>query len=209
MSEMNEKNIWVWVGGVVVVVVLLLLGYWFWGGSGSQVATNTDYGTASTTGDALEGPGAPVVLVVPEPTGVANATVAGIISSLSNESRFAGLLASTGVVGSVAGKGPYTVFVPTNAAFGLLPPGSLNLNVAGLKRLVQYHIVSGKKIDVNIQQSGTITALSKDMLNFSVLAGDKSARINSSVALRAYKASNGIVYVVSAVLLPPYDAQQQ
>jgi len=202
---MNEKNKWGWIIGAVVVIVLLLVGFWLWGNSNSSEVENTPgYGAASTTGDALQGVGAPVPPVAEETR--TSSTVQGIIASLSNESRFAGLLSSTGVAGLVGGKGPYTIFVPTNAAFGLLPAGSLNLSSAGLKRLIEYHIVSGKTIDVNAQTSASITALSGDALNFSVLAGDKSARINSSVALRAYKASNGIVYVVSEVLLPPYDA---
>ena len=205
---MNEQNKWVWIGGVVVVIGILLLGFWLWGNSGTQVASNVDYGTASTTGDVLEGPGAPVVPVTPAPAGTTNSSVVSIVASLSNESRIAGLLSSTGVSSLVSGKGPYTIFVPTNAAFGLLPSGSLNLSATQLKRLVEYHIISGKTIDVNVQKSGMLQALSKDMLNFSVLAGDKSARINSSVALRAYKANNGIVYVISEVLLPPFDALQ-
>ena len=100
------------------------------------------------------------------------------------------------------------MFVPTNTSFSLLPPGALNLTTAQLKRLVEYHVISGKQIDVNLQVAGTATALSKDMLNFSVLVSDKSARINSSVALRAYKASNGIVYIVNGVLLPPLNPGQ-
>ena len=81
------------------------------------------------------------------------------------------------------------------------------MDAAGLKRLVEYHIVSGKSIDVNVQTSGTTQALSKDTLNFSVREGDKSARINSSVALQAYKASNGIVYLIDQVLIPPVQTQ--
>jgi transforming growth factor-beta-induced protein len=134
-------------------------------------------------------------------------TVMGIIASLSGESRFAGLLANTGVSSLVMGKGPYTVFVPTDASFGQLPAGTINnLDAAQLKRLVEYHIVSGKAIDVNAQVAGTVPALSKDLLNFSKNTGDASARVNSSVVIHAYKASNGIVYVIGTVLLPPLAA---
>jgi uncharacterized surface protein with fasciclin (FAS1) repeats len=205
---MNSRNNWIWILGVLVVIVVLL-GFWWLHGSQGDMTGNVNYGTGSSTPDALLSSAGlpPVSPVVAESR--PSSTVNAIVASLSGESRFAGLLSSTGVSSLITGKGPYTVFVPTNAAFSLLPPGALNLSATGLKRLVEYHIVSGKKINVNIQTSGTIQALSKDMLNFSVLTGDKSARINSSVALHEYVASNGVVYVISEVLLPPYDALQQ
>lgn len=202
-SYMNNNKTWVW---VAVAAGVIIVGFWWWNMARQQADVPTDVGyaspTASTT-DALVSPAQPVVAEVRT-----SSTVAGIIASLSGESRFAALLSTTGVSASLTGKGPYTVFVPTDASFAQLPTGTINnLNSAQLKRLVQYHIVSGKAIDVNIQKAGNIQALSKDMLNFSVLATDKSARVNSSVAIHAYKASNGIVYVIGSVLLPPLPPQ--
>ena len=90
----------------------------------------------------------------------------------------------------------------------MLPTGTINdLDGAQLKRLVEYHIISGKEIDVNAETAGTVMALSKDLLNFSKNPGDVSARVNSSVVLHAYKTSNGVVYIIGTVLLPPLPAQ--
>jgi uncharacterized surface protein with fasciclin (FAS1) repeats len=198
---MNDKTrVWVW-GAVAVLVVLFGLWWWYAASTnGSASLGPAGYGApAASSTSALEGPTANVVA-----ENRSSSTVAGIISSLSAESRFAGMLTSTGVAASISGKGPYTVFVPTDASFGTLPTGTINnLSAAQLKRLVQYHIISGKKIDVNAQVAGTVQALSKDMLNFSKNTNDVSARVNSSVVIHAYKASNGIVYVISQVLLPP------
>jgi uncharacterized surface protein with fasciclin (FAS1) repeats len=199
---MNKKN-GAWVLGVVVILVLLI-GAWMWGRSHGGLALQpAGYGApAASSTDALN-PTGPVAS-----ENRSSSTVMGIVSSLQGESRFAGLLANTGVSAQITGKGPYTIFVPTDASFGTLPAGTLNnMTSAQLKRLVQYHVVSGRAVDVNAQVAGTIQALSKDMLNFSKQTGDKSARVNSSVAIRAYKASNGIVYVISAVLLPPLPAR--
>jgi len=176
---------------------------WYLGSNATQI-NPVGYGkpATSTTG-ALAGPTAPIV-----PENRSSSTVAGVLESLQNDSRFSGLLSTTGVSATLTGKGPYTVFVPTDGSFGRLPTGTVNnLSATELKRLVQYHIISGKMIDVNAQVAGTVPALSKDALNFSYEIDDKSARVNSAKIVAAYKASNGIVYVVDTVLLPPLPPQ--
>lgn len=194
----NTTRTWVW-GAVVVLAVVV--GVWVWSQAQDQNKLNpVGYGapSASSTG-ALQGPTSPIV-VEDRPS----SNVAGIVQGLANGSRFSGLLANTGVSATLTGKGPYTVFVPTDGSFGRLPAGTVNnLSAAELKRLVQYHIISGKMIDVNAQVAGTVQALSKDALNFSYEPDDKSARVNSAKIVAAYKTSNGIVYVIDTVLLPP------
>ena len=193
----NNTRVWVW-GAVVVLVVAF--GVWWWYSSNPQAFMQPlGYGAPSASStDALTPTGA----VTPENRNTA--TVGSVVASLGGESRFAGLLASTGVAATLTGKGPYTIFIPTDASFGLLPTGTINnLNATQLKRVVQYDVISGQTIDVNAQVAGTVPALSKDMLNFSKNVNDVSARVNSSAIIRAYRTSNGIVYVVNQVLLPP------
>ncbi len=197
----HTTRTWVW-GAVAVLAVLV--GVWVWYQGTSNQLNPVGYGapSASSTG-ALQGPTSPVVAENRTST-----SVVGIIQSLQNESRFSGLLANTGVSSTLTGKGPYTVFVPTDASFGRLPAGTINnLSAAELKRLVQYHVISGKMIDVNAQVAGTVPALSKDPLNFSYEPDDKSARVNSGTILAAYKGSNGVVYIINSVLLPPLPPQ--
>lgn len=197
----NNNRVWIW--GGVVVLVLVFGAWWLYSAQSPSGMQSADYGepSASST-DAL----GPTGTVAAEDRTSSN--VGSVVASLGGESRFAGLLVSTGVSAQLTGKGPYTIFVPTDASFGLLPTGTINnLNAAQLKRLVQYHIVSGKMIDVNAQVAGTVPALSKDLLNFSKEPNDVSARVNSSAVIRAYRTSNGIVYVVNQVLLPPTSTQ--
>lgn len=197
---MNDKTrVWIW-GAVAVLVVAFGVWWYYQSMDPAGELGVAGYGVpAASSTSALEGPTA---MITPEVR--TTATVASVVATLGGESRFAGLLTSTGVAATLTGKGPYTIFVPTDASFGSLPTGTINnLNATQLKRLVQYHIVSGKMIDVNAQVAGTVPALSKDMLNFSKGVNDASARVNSSAVIRAYRTSNGVVYVVNQVLLPP------
>lgn len=201
---MNDKTrVWVW-GGVAVLLVAFAAWWYYQSKDPVGELATAGYGApAASSTNALEGPTA---MITPENRGTT--TVASVVATLGGESRFAGLLSSTGVAATLSGKGPYTIFVPTDASFGMLPAGTINnLNATELKRLVQYHIVSGKMIDVNAQVAGTVQALSKDMLNFSKGVNDVSARVNSSAVVRAYRTSNGVVYVVNQVLLPPTSTQ--
>ncbi len=76
------------------------------------------------------------------------------------------------------------------------------MTAAQKKRMVQYSVVSGRALNVNVQDSGSVKALSGDLLNFNV-GSTGLVQVNSSYALAAYKATNGIVYVINQPLLPP------
>jgi uncharacterized surface protein with fasciclin (FAS1) repeats len=192
-----KNSSWLWVLGAALLIVLIL-GWWWKAGSASPVAsTNATPATAATT----TAPSAPTASVALQ---VRTGNVVAVIDSIPDASRFAQMLGTSAIASQLTGKGPYTVFVPINEAYAHLPSGMLtDLSAAQLKRLMQYHVIAGKAIDVDAQSAGTVAALSGDMLNFSVRSGDQSARVNSSVALQSYKASNGIVYLVDQVLIPP------
>ncbi len=192
----DQTNIFGWVVGIIVVL-LIILGLW-WFVQGSPAGTS---GNATTTAEtSTNSTGTPVATATEVRTG---STVAAVVASLSNASTFASLYASTGVAASVTGKGPYTVFVPTNGAFANITKTISSMTAAQKKRLVQYHVVVGKMLDLDAVSSGTYTALSKDPLNFQVQPQTKLAYVNSGYAITQYKASNGIVYLISAVLVPP------
>lgn len=66
---------------------------------------------------------------------------------------------------------------------------------------MQYHVISGRAVDVDAQISGGIAALSGDALNFSNI--NNIPMVGSAIVIAEYKASNGIVYLVSGALVPP------
>jgi uncharacterized surface protein with fasciclin (FAS1) repeats len=136
-------------------------------------------------------------------------TVAAIVAGVSNGGTFNSLLSQTGLLSSIKGKGPYTVFVATNGAFDRVVPGTISsMTAAQLKRLVEYHIVSGKSLEVSANFSGEVTALSGDILNFQVNTTTHAVYVDSGYVLEAYKASNGMVYVINTVLLPPIKSTE-
>ncbi len=130
--------------------------------------------------------------------------VPSIALGLADATRFSALLQSTGVAAQLKGKGPYTIFVPTDRAMRQLPAGMLStMSATELKRFVQYHVVPTRSIDVNAVDTGFVQALSGDTLNLSVQAGDQSSRVNNSVVLEGYTTKNGMVYLINSALLPP------
>lgn len=196
-------NKWIW---AVVAVIVVVLGAWWYMSMHPAAPADSQYGSATTTPTgAVDSPNSAVVTE----NAKAGSTVADVVAGLSGASQYAGLMSSTGVGASLTGKGPYTVFVSTDAGFALLKPGTITgMTAAQKKRLVQYSVVSGKMLSISATDSGTITALSKDTLNFNV--NDSGlVQVNSSFAIRAIKASNGIVYIINQPLLPPVSATAQ
>ncbi len=199
------------IAAIVACFLVAAFGYWLYAshsplGSffytipGDITATTTLSLPASTTAS-LPAPRDPITSVHHS-----SSSVLTVVRQISGASRFAGLLNATGVASAISGKGPYTIFVPTNNAFGQLPSGTISsLSSSELKRLVEYHIVNGRSIDVSLERSGTIQALSRDMLNFSY-GSDKVPMVNSAVVVSEYQTRNGIVYVVDTVLIPPTGA---
>lgn len=195
----SQSNVWTWVIGIAVVV-LVALGIWWATGAGATPGTST---TATTTpnGAATTTPGGQTVV-----SETRSGNVASVAASVGS-SRFASLMSSTGVSASLTGSGPYTIFVPNDEAYSASASALSGLSAAQLKRIAQYHVVSGKQLDVDAVSAGTHMALSKDTINFNVRAQDKSAFVNSAYVVRQYKASNGIVYVIGgSMLLPPQTA---
>lgn len=188
-----------WVSTALLFIALIVV---TWLSNASHIEDRLAYGTPPDTGT-LETPHTALI--------VAQNRVATDVSSISeglpDATRFSALLTSTGVAAMLKDKGPYTIFVPTDRALRQLPPGTLeHMSAAQLKRLVEYHVVATRAVDVNAVDSGTLQALSGDMLNFSLQPGDQSARVNSSVVLQGYSTKNGVVYLINSVLLPPVTA---
>jgi uncharacterized surface protein with fasciclin (FAS1) repeats len=125
---------------------------------------------------------------------------------------------AAGLVETLQGNGPFTVFAPTNAAFDMLPAGTVDTlvkpeNKATLTKILTYHVVAGnmdsKKIMKAIKKGngkamfktvagGTLTA-SMDG-NALVLTDEKGG--TSRVTIANVKQSNGVIHVVDTVLMP-------
>jgi len=193
----QNRGFWLGLGALIVVAALGL--WWITASRPIGLDGLNGLGNASSTSQDIQNStdSGPVTV-----TNLAT-DVLSVLGGIAGTSRFASLLSTTGVSGMVTGKGPYTIFVPTDGAFSLLPAGTLSkMTAAQTKRLVEDHVVSGRKLDPDAVRSGSIMALSKDILNFNV-GPDMTSRVGSAIIIKAYEGSNGIVYLISGVLIPP------
>ena len=111
-------------------------------------------------------------------------------------------------VTSVAASGPLTVFAPTNAAFEALPEGTVETlvkpeNVATLRNILQYHVTTSA-LQAEWFKDGQIVAMANGKKT-TMGVKDGKVTINGANIIASIPASNGIVHVVDAVLLPPEE----
>ena len=115
-------------------------------------------------------------------------------------------LAAADLVGTLKGAGPFTVFAPTDEAFAKLPAGTLeNLlkpeNKAQLRRILTYHVVSGKVMAADVVKLKSAKAVSGDAVSITVMGS--GVTVNSSKVVKTdIAASNGVIHVIDTVLIP-------
>jgi len=116
-------------------------------------------------------------------------------------------LTAADLVATLKGPGPFTVFAPTDEAFAKLPPGTLDKllkpeNKAMLRQVLTYHVVPGKVLAADVVKLSSAKAVSGNTLLIKVSGGtvmvDKSRVVTTDIA-----ATNGVIHVIDAVLLPP------
>jgi uncharacterized surface protein with fasciclin (FAS1) repeats len=116
---------------------------------------------------------------------------------------FAGAVRAAGLTNSLAAKGPFTVFAPTDEAFKKLPHGAYDalLKDAGrLQAVLNYHVVPGYFMSRDLK-SGEMMTTQGSALTAVVSTGD--VRVNGARVTKAdIVATNGIVHAIDAVILP-------
>lgn len=109
-------------------------------------------------------------------------------------------------VDALSNAGPFTVFAPTNAAFDKLPAGTLETltkpeNKEQLRTILEYHVYVGVLTETMIQDGMTLNQVSLD--NVTLGKKDGKITVNGANVLGSARGSNGIVYIIDTVLLPP------
>jgi uncharacterized surface protein with fasciclin (FAS1) repeats len=109
-------------------------------------------------------------------------------------------------VDALSNAGPFTVFAPTNAAFGKLPAGTVEgllkpESKDALRNILEYHVYVGVIKEENVRDGMTLNQV--NLQNVTLNKKDGKMTVNGANVLGSVKASNGIVYVIDAVLLPP------
>ena len=123
----------------------------------------------------------------------------------TNFSTLAAALDVAGLIETLKGEGPFTVFAPTDAAFANLPKQTLNEllqpeNKKKLAAILAYHVVPGKVTSHDVIANNSATTLLGQKLNIDKQDGVK---INEAkVIITNIRATNGVIHVIDSVLMP-------
>jgi uncharacterized surface protein with fasciclin (FAS1) repeats len=118
---------------------------------------------------------------------------------------------AAGLVDTLQGKGPFTVFAPTNAAFGKLPAGTVDTlvkpeNKATLTKILTYHVVAGKMEAASLTEGKKLKTVEGEELTVKLKDGKvwivDAKGGTSMVTIANVNQSNGVIHVVDTVLMP-------
>ena len=147
----------------------------------------------------------------------ATKTIAVNASAAPNLSTLVTAVKGAGLVETLSGAGPFTVFAPTNDAFGRLPPATVKslmdpANKATLTKVLTYHVVPGTitlaDIIAKTANGAALTLTTVEGEPLTVKAANGAVELNDVNGNKSYvetadvRQSNGIVHVVNGVLVP-------
>lgn len=149
------------------------------------------------------------VLLLVLPFSAAQASQKDIVDTAVGAGSFKTLVAAAqaaGLVDTLKGDGPFTVFAPTDEAFAKLPDGTVEdllkpENKDQLVRILTYHVVPGKVMSSDIAGK-TAEVATVEGSNISVDATNGVKINNATVVSADVEASNGVIHVIDTVILP-------
>ena len=113
---------------------------------------------------------------------------------------------AAGLVETLSGPGPFTVFAPTDAAFAKLPAGTVEALLADKEKLTSiltYHVVSGKVMAADIVKANGATPNTVNGLPLDIVVRGGKVYVNGiNVVTADVQASNGVIHIIDAVILP-------
>jgi uncharacterized surface protein with fasciclin (FAS1) repeats len=132
-------------------------------------------------------------------------TIVDIAAGNPDFSTLVAALKAAGLVETLSGEGPFTVFAPTNEAFAKLPEGkvsSLLADIPALKNILTYHVVSGKVMASDVVGLKSAATVQGTEVNINVVDGSVKLNDSATVTATDIEASNGVVHVIDTVLIP-------
>lgn len=132
-----------------------------------------------------------------------------IVDIASGDRRFSTLvsaLKAAGLVDTLKGNGPFTVFAPTNDAFEQLPEGTLDdllkpKNKTRLQEILKHHVVQGRRMADAVSGRSSLSPMFGSGLSIR-MKGDRVRIGESTIQQADLAASNGVVHVIDRVLMP-------
>ena len=137
---------------------------------------------------------------------------ATIVKTLQDAKQFkilCELLTTANVIDRLNRAGPFSVFAPTDGAFGNLPPetlASLKKDPAALAEILNYHVVAGNKSAAALASAFELVTVQGPIIMISVWpVKDGRVMLNNIATITAadIKASNGVIHAIDTVLMPP------
>jgi len=122
--------------------------------------------------------------------------------SAGDFNTLAAALKAAGLVDTLKGKGPFTVFAPTDEAFAKIPKDQLNALLADKAKLtavLKYHVVAGSVMSKDVH-AGMVKTVQGSSLTVSTMGGVKVD--NANVTAVDIVADNGVIHVIDTVILP-------
>ena len=140
-------------------------------------------------------------MMVPNLNIVANAMNADNVTTLVAAVKAAGL------VETLSGPGPFTVFAPTDSAFAKLPAGTVEMlvkpeNKQKLTSILTYHVVAGKLLSGDLKDGQTLTTVNGQKITVKVMDGKVWINGAAMVETANVISSNGVTHVIDTVLMP-------
>ena len=144
------------------------------------------------------------------PTTTAPAAAGDIVAVASANPDFSTLVAAVqaaGLVETLQGAGPYTVFAPTNEAFAKLPAGVVDKlllpeNKDVLAKVLTYHVVAGKVMAADVK-AGDVPSVEGSPITVAVDGSTVTLNGAAKVIATDVAASNGVIHVIDSVIVPP------
>jgi transforming growth factor-beta-induced protein len=157
-------------------------------------------GSTADTATTAAAPATTVGAIQPE-----RADIVGVATEAGSFSTLLTAVEAAGLVETLQGDGPFTVFAPTDEAFAALPEGTLEALLADTEALSQvllYHVVSGEVLASEVVGLDSAATVQGEDIAISV-DGD-SVRVNeANLVTTDIDASNGVIHVIDQVILPP------
>ena len=139
-------------------------------------------------------------------TSLAWAQSMDIVDTAVADGNFTTLVAAVeaaGLVETLKGEGPFTVFAPTDAAFAALPEGTVEgllADIPTLTSILTYHVVPGAVMAGDLSEGLTAATVNGQELTFTLEGGAQVNGVN--IIMTDIEATNGVIHVIDAVLMP-------
>ena len=171
--------------GIVIAAVVVIGGIWAFAGSGMKTETTPSPSAAQQS---------PAAKNIVE-TAAANSDFTTLVTAVK----------TAGLVETLSGPGPFTVFAPTNEAFAKLPAGTLDgllQKPEELKKILTYHVVAGEVLAKDVVKLTSAKTVNGDEVKIATDANGGVTINGAKVVTTDIKTSNGVIHVIDSVLIP-------